>query len=197
VNLDPRLERLQRVLRARPPAVIERAAAHREAAVALVLRPAAELELLLIQRTERESDPWSGHIAFPGGRRASSETLLHTAMRETEEETGIPLRETGAILGPLDEIEPGTRRLPAIVITPFVIATPAHTEAIPDGREVRTAAWVPLQALRDPGAVSELSIARVDMSSTFPSIVFRDYVIWGLTHRILLQFLEIATDAGI
>jgi 8-oxo-dGTP pyrophosphatase MutT (NUDIX family) len=118
-------------------------------------------------------------------------------MRETREETGIALLEAGDVLGALDEVEPATRRLPPFVITPFVIATPARTEAVPDGIEVRTAAWVPLRALRDPAAVSELSIARGVDALTFPSLVFRDYVIWGLTHRILIQFLEIASEAGI
>lgn len=194
---DPRIESLRRLLGDRPPAVIERTPDHREAAVALVLRPAAEIELLFIQRAERESDPWSGHIAFPGGRRAPDEELLHTSMRETHEETGIPLASSGDVLGRLDEVEPGTRRLPAIVIAPFVIATPAATLAVPDGVEVRTTAWVPIRALRDPAAVSELSIARGEDAMTFPSLVFRDYVIWGLTHRILIQFLEIAGEAGI
>ncbi len=197
VSPDPRLEKLRRALRARPPATIARDAAQREAAVALILRPDTELELLFIQRAERASDPWSGQIAFPGGRRADQEDLLHTAMRETEEETGIALLAAGDVLGPLDEIEPGTRRLPALVITPFVIAAPAGTEAVPDSREVRTVAWVPITALRDPTAVSELSIAHAGSELSFPSIVFRDYVIWGLTHRILLQFLEIAAGTGI
>lgn len=194
---DPRLEALRRLLDTRPPAVIVRNPDHREAAVALVLRPANEIELLFIQRAERESDPWSGHIAFPGGRRAPHEELLHTSMRETREETGIALLEAGHVLGALDEVEPATRRLPPFVITPFVIATPAGTEAVPDGVEVRTTAWVPLRALRDPAAVSEFSIARGTDALTFPSLVFRDYVIWGLTHRILIQFLEIASEAGI
>jgi ADP-ribose pyrophosphatase YjhB (NUDIX family) len=197
VNPDPRLEALRRLLSARPPAVIDRAPDHREAAVALVIRPEAEIELLFIQRAERESDPWSGHIAFPGGRRANDEELLHTSMRETHEETGIALSRTGDVLGALDEVEPATRRLPAIIITPFVIAAPAGTMAIPDGTEVRTTAWVPIRALRDPSAISEFSIARGSDALTFPSLVFHDYVIWGLTHRILIQFLEIAAEAGV
>jgi 8-oxo-dGTP pyrophosphatase MutT (NUDIX family) len=195
VTVDPRIERLRNALGARPPAQIERGAGHLEAAVALVIRPGRQLELLFIQRAIREADPWSGHIAFPGGRRARDERLITTAMRETEEETDIGLRENGDLLGRLDEIEPATRRLPAIVITPFVFAVAAGTAAVPDGREVQTTAWVPIPALRDPAAASELSIAPGGTPLTFPSIVFHDYVIWGITHRILIQFLEVAAEA--
>ena len=58
------------------------------AAVALVLREnAGDPEILLIRRAERKGDPWSGHMAFPGGREdARDESLLETALRETREE---------------------------------------------------------------------------------------------------------------
>src|SRR6476646_9126644 len=63
------------------------------AAVAAIMRERnGRAEILFIKRAERESDPWSGHMAFPGGRREpSDETLLHTARRETLEEVGLDL----------------------------------------------------------------------------------------------------------
>ncbi|MFC1500453.1 NUDIX hydrolase, partial [Candidatus Zixiibacteriota bacterium] len=64
-----------------------------QAAVALVLVPAGEgLEMLLIKRTERDDDPWSGQMAMPGGRRdAEDDDLCQTAIRETREETAVDL----------------------------------------------------------------------------------------------------------
>jgi 8-oxo-dGTP pyrophosphatase MutT (NUDIX family) len=188
---DPRIQRLRSVLATRVHRRVVRAHHHLEAAVAVVIRPAADLEILFIRRTEREGDPWSGHIAFPGGRRSAADPGLDvTAIRETEEETGITLRGDGALLGPLDEVEPATRHLPPFVIAPFVGVVRPDTIAVPDPREVVHAAWIPLRVLRDPAARSEMIIRRGDVEHRFPSIIWEDYVIWGLTHRVVEQFLE-------
>jgi 8-oxo-dGTP pyrophosphatase MutT (NUDIX family) len=189
---------LRRALEGRTRARVERSPELREAAVALMLRPSVELEILLIQRAERETDPWSGHMALPGGRRGPADAdLVATAFRETEEETGVPLHKVGLVLGPLDEVAPLTPRLPPIVIAPVVVAVPDGTRAVPDRVEVDAAIWVPLSALREEGAVSEILIELQDGNRAFPSLRYREYVIWGLTHRILTQFLEVAAEAGI
>ena len=80
----PTLRRLERALAARPGALAPDDGAPRRAAVAIVLRNAGEgvIELLLIKRSEREDDPWSGHIALPGGRHE-----MYFLFREPE--TGI------------------------------------------------------------------------------------------------------------
>jgi 8-oxo-dGTP pyrophosphatase MutT (NUDIX family) len=194
---DPRLDRLAASLEAAKPRIGLSAAGVPEAAVLLAVRPAESLEILLIRRTERAGDPWSGHIAFPGGRRADVDTsLAHTALRETEEETGLDLSGSGRILGRLDEMRTSSR-LPPLLIAPWVAAAPDSTELRLDAREVVDAAWVPLTALRDPGAVSELRFERDGQIFVFPTLNYRDFVIWGLTHRILEQFLERAADAGL
>jgi len=196
--LDLRLKRLRSTLEARERHTMSRERVHVETAVAVVLRASDELEILLIRRTEREGDPWSGHVAFPGGRRSPGDIdLTATALRETEEETGIGVARIGRVLGPLDEVEPGTRRLPPVIIAPWVIAVPGETVAIPNPAEVLDAEWVSLSALRRREAVSELRLSRNDIEMTFPALVHRDYVIWGLTHRILGQFLNLAEEAGL
>lgn len=162
--------------------------------MSLVVRPAESLEVLLIRRAELEGDPWSGHIALPGGRRSpADDDLLVTACRETEEEVGVPLRRVGRVIGALDEITPGTPLLPPIIIAPFVLAVPAATHAAPDPREVQAAVWVPVDALRATTAASEIDIDLPDGRgrTLFPSLVYGDFVIWGLTYRILRQFLEV------
>lgn len=195
---DARLTLLRGALGGRKRARVERSPELREAAVALMLRPGDELEILLIQRAERETDPWSGHMALPGGRRSADDAdLVATAFRETEEETGVPLHRVGVVLGALDEVAPLTPRLPPIVIAPVVVAVPGATRATPDRVEVEAAIWVPLSALREEGAVSEILIELQDGNRAFPSLRYREYVIWGLTHRILTQFLEVAAEAGV
>lgn len=177
---------------------LERRPDHREAAVAVLVRPREQLEILLIKRAEREMDPWSGHIALPGGRRNARDVdLVDTAARETQEEVGVVLSRSGQLLGGLDEVAPSTPRLPHIVISPFVFAVPDRTEITPDPQEVDATLWAPLAALRDEGAVTETLVELHEGRRSFPSLRFGEHVIWGLTHRIVTQFLRIAEDAGL
>jgi 8-oxo-dGTP pyrophosphatase MutT (NUDIX family) len=201
--VDPRFTRIRDALRARPPIAAQRDAGDREAAVALILRAADEIELLMIKRAERVDDPWSGHMALPGGRRSDGDAdLLHTALRETHEEVGIAIDDRDvadgdAVLGALDEVHPRSTRLPSIVVAPFVVTVPHSVALQTDAREVAAALWVPLAALRDPAAVSELVLELGGFSRTFPSLVYGEYTIWGLTHRILTQFLDVVHEAGV
>src|SRR6202008_3083129 len=109
---------LRHRLRTRAPRRITETSAA-QAAVAVILVPASDdLEALFIRRAEAAGDPWSGHIALPGGRRHLSDAdLLRTAVRETLEETGIELP-PDARLGELDEFMPLSRHLPRIVVRP-------------------------------------------------------------------------------
>lgn len=189
--MDLRITRLQSALAGRAHRRAERQPDHREAAVALVLRPREELEILLIRRAEMAGDPWSGHVALPGGKRAAADAdLFATACRETEEEVGIALERVGSLIGPLDEVAPATPRLPRIVIAPYVLVVPPDTHATPDPREVQAALWVPVRALRDPGAISEIAVEMPGARHSFPSRVYEDYVVWGLTLRILEQLFD-------
>lgn len=193
---DSRITRLERVLATRPVARIRRDGGVAEAAVALVLRPRATMELLLIQRAEREADPWSGHMALPGGRRAPGDaSLLATALRELEEEVGPGLARRAVAVGALDEVTPRSGRTPPIVVAPYVVAVPPDATARPAPNEVAAALWVPLPALADESAASELLLELESGRMSFPALRYRGHVIWGMTHRILTQFLEIA--AGI
>ncbi len=194
---DPRIARLQEALARRTPLAAERTGPVHEAAVALLVRPGTELEILLIKRSEHEADPWSGHMALPGGRREPGDAdLLATALREAEEEIGIRALEPDS-LGALDEVTPRTPRLPPIVIAPFVLAVPPDATAHPDPAEVEAALWVPLPALADERAADELIVELEGLRRSFPAYRYLDYVIWGLTHRILQQFMEIAAEAGV
>ena len=99
---DPRLAALGRTLAGHTPETWPREEGELEAAVTAVLRPGetadGSLELLLIERVERTEDPWSGHIALPGGRREQGDPdLLTTAFRETAEEAGVYVRPKGLL----------------------------------------------------------------------------------------------------
>ena len=195
---DSRLIQLQHELVHHPPRRAARTPAAREAAVALLLRPRDALEVLLIKRSVRESDPWSGHMALPGGRRDPGDSdLRQTAFRETFEEVGIDVGRFGTVIGALDDVAPQSPRLPPVIIAPYVVAVPPDTMAVPDPAEVDAALWIPLDALADKAAVADLVLELEVGTRTMPSFRYNEHVIWGLTHRILTQFLEVADAAGV
>lgn len=195
---DPRLRALREALAARPARVPDPEPGLPAAAVALVLRPVGggEPELLLIRRAEREGDPWSGHMALPGGRAAPDDAdAAATAARETREEVGIDVAGAGVLLGPLDAVLPQSSRAPRIAVSAFVFAVEAGTAAVPN-HEVQEALWVGLDELSEPGAATEYLYELHDGTTmTFPAFGARGNVVWGLTHRILTGFLELYAQA--
>lgn len=163
------------------------------AAVSLILRSGTDLELLLIRRAVAEGDPWSGQMALPGGRRDPSDpSLFRTALRETEEETGVSLDVVGFPIGRLEPMTPATHRLPPILIFPFVFGVSGETRARVASREVDEVLWVPLSSFRRPEALSTVEISYPDGTSRdFPCFRIEKRVVWGLTYRILTGFFEI------
>lgn len=178
---DLRLEPLRRHTPAAAPLVEGDVAA-----VALLLREASDPELLLIQRAVRPEDPWSGHMAFPGGRSARCDAGPRaTAIRETREEVGIDLTRVGAPVGEMDPVAPlsGAFRL---TVHPFVWSVPEGTSTRLN-REVARALWIPLEELLDPAAAAEFR--HQPSARRFPAIRCRGEMVWGLTYRILGQLL--------
>ena len=188
----PRLDALADALGARAPAPDRPDPGLAAAAVALLLRPAPlDVELLLIRRAERQGDPWSGHVALPGGREQPEDAHpAATAARETHEEVRIDVGH-GRLLGPLAPVWPRSERAPRILVRPFVYRVPAGTEAR-GNHEVDAAFWVPLGELEEPGAVREHLLEIEGMEPMrFPAFDARGHVVWGLTHRILTDFLRL------
>lgn len=195
---QPDIARLARRLAARAGTPLELEGDARYAAIALVLRASAagEPEMLMIKRAELERDPWSGHVACPGGRMEPGDRdLEHTAIRETWEETGLDLARDGRILGTLDDITPRTPSLPPIVIRPFV-AVVRPDAVIVESPEVAAVFWVPLTALRETAAWGKGMVPIRGVGEREVD-VFRhgDYTVWGLTHRALMQFLGLLDPA--
>lgn len=166
----------------------------RRAAVALILRASGRdrLELLMIRRAEYASDPWSGHIALPGGREEPCDRSLEdTAIRETREETALDLARDGFLFGRLDDLGPRSAPIPSITITPFLFAYGARGVVTPSP-EVAEAFWVPVDALRDPRASRETVLELTGGPRSVQSFEHEGRIIWGLTERILRQFLALA-----
>ncbi|HEY9425817.1 MAG TPA: CoA pyrophosphatase [Gemmatimonadaceae bacterium] len=187
----PLVLRLSRALAGRVPSRMELGDNARRAAVALILRASERrsLELLMIKRAEYAGDPWSGHIALPGGREEPGDRSLEdTAIRETREETALDLIRDGRLLGRLDDLGPRSAPLPPITITPFLFAYGA-SGIVTLSSEVAEAFWVPVDALRDPRASREIVLELTSGPRRVPSFEHEGRIIWGLTERILRQFL--------
>jgi 8-oxo-dGTP pyrophosphatase MutT (NUDIX family) len=190
----PDVARLARALAAHPGRTLRLEGAARFAAIALILRPTADgqLELLMIKRAEAERDPWSGHVACPGGRMDPGDhDLEHTAIRETWEETGVDLARDGRVLGALDDITPRTPALPPLVIRPFVAVVSENAQIV-QNVEVAEAFWVPMSAIREMAAWGRGMVPIRGVGEREVD-VFRhgEYVVWGLTHRALSQFVSL------
>lgn len=162
------------------------------AAVAAILRDGTQgAELLLVQRARRVGDPWSGDMAFPGGRQqAEDRNTLETAMRETSEETGLAL-EPAACLGRLSDVV--TRKHEhwrPMVVTPWLF----RIEERPDwqlNHELTSQVWVPLSFLMDTRNRERMRWKLGPVKVNAPCYHYQDYRIWGLTLMMIDGLLRL------
>lgn len=164
-----------------------------QAAVAMILADGERgLDVCFIRRAEREGDPWSGQVAFPGGRAETGDPhAMAVAERETFEEIGLRLRSEHR-LGPLP-VRP-IQRQALNYLSPFVYHVESQAQTIARAREkheVASVFWVPLPHLFDRSAATELEYPMGGTATRFPGIRYGEHVIWGLTLRVLESFAEI------
>ena len=189
------IDDVRRLLGTRRPVEASAQPGDQPAAVSMILHPTSDgVEALFIKRAERAGDPWSGQVAFPGGRREPTDTdLLATAIRETHEEVGVEL--TGAmLLGALDDLQPRTPTLPPVIVRPFVFAVADRPPLVVD-EEVQRAFWIPFRRLAEPGLYRDVTITIKGQQRTFPAYNLGDDVIWGMTERILTPFVDMLRGA--
>lgn len=191
-------ERFRSALADRPADRIPETDCEVRAAVTLILRPSAidrvAAEGLFVRRAEVPGDPWSGHVALPGGRRDPGDAdLLDTARRETFEETGLRLERADHV-GRLGEIHPRSQHLPSICVTPFVAWLTTDQE-VRLNHELTGHTWIPVSTLSDPGCRSTL-VRGTPSNREFPAIDYEGNVIWGLTFTIIEDFLAVLSSSA-
>jgi 8-oxo-dGTP pyrophosphatase MutT (NUDIX family) len=163
----------------------------RRAAVAVVLHEAAAgPELLFIERAERFGDPWSGQMAFPGGRVDPGDADARAAAeRETLEEVGLDLAHA-ELVGRLGDVNAGVRIVLPLVLSAFVYRHDVRTPLTPN-HEVRDALWVPVTRLVDPAQRVSYRFGL----GRFPGIcvgVPDRQVVWGLTYGLVEELVQVA-----
>jgi 8-oxo-dGTP pyrophosphatase MutT (NUDIX family) len=193
VAAHPDIVKLRAALESHKPVGADHKNGIRRAAVALIIRAGdnGAPELLFIKRSEYPADPWSGQVAFPGGREeAGDPTLTDTAIRETREETGIDLVRDAIVIGTLDDLRPQTVRLPAVIVRPYVVLL-NRFEPLVLSDEVALAFWVPFQSFKDTSLWRDTAVLARGVQLNTRGFHHEGHVIWGMTERILAQFLTL------
>jgi 8-oxo-dGTP pyrophosphatase MutT (NUDIX family) len=177
------LETLKRKLNADEPS----AGRLRRASVAVTLKDPEAPSVLLIKRADREGDPWSGQIAFPGGKAQEGDnTLKETAIRETREEVSVNLEEDADFLGYFTPFRTHTGTLD---VFPAVFLLRKDVEVRPN-EEVSSYQWVKLRKLISERSSSTTGVDMGGQTRQTPALLVDGYAIWGLTHRIISSLLS-------
>ncbi|MBW7470841.1 CoA pyrophosphatase [Marinobacter sp. M216] len=162
------------------------------ASVALIYRQADDggVELLFIQRARREGDPWSGDMAFPGGRMQPEDaTPRATAERETLEETGVDLVRHGRFQARLSDLVTRQHsRWRPMVVTPYVYEW-RGPQSVLLNHEVEQTVWVPLNYLAARENQSRLPWRTPFGTLKMPCCRYQGYCIWGLSYSMLQELL--------
>ncbi len=162
------------------------------AAIALVAWQSPEgLALCFMERARFGGDPWSGDMAFPGGKADAGETRFDAvAAREVEEEVGLDLA-PAALLGALPAmVARGQPDRAPLTVCPLVYGLICDPPAFCLSPEVASAHWVPLSHLLDPAERTTLRWRRDDR--LYPAIRLGRHRIWGFTFRVLEVFFDMA-----
>jgi 8-oxo-dGTP pyrophosphatase MutT (NUDIX family) len=189
-----------------------------QAAVALILREVpskststresssknienTQIEVLMMQRAVRAGDPWSGHMAFPGGKLEDSDNSLKScAIREVYEEIGLHLKPHQCI-GRLSDRMTRTHSnrglmkvVPWVFTVPEVLQQSSSTLQFSLNHEAQSLHWIPLSLFNKENRKQLYwrvgRVAGKNINLRLPKYQFEDKIIWGLSLRMLDEFTK-------
>jgi len=190
------LDRVIEIISSHQPSLIPIEEAPQRAAVAVVLREKTTepgIEVLFIRRVEHPDDPWSGHMAFPGGRVDPGESdPVDTAIREACEEVGLHLARDGRPIGRLDELRAMAKgKVLPLAIAPVVFVLDKDVPLTPQPEEVASFIWVGIDSLASGRHASTLSYSVSQRELILPCWRIGEHCIWGLTYHMTCNLLEL------
>mgnify|MGYP000320626406 FL=1 len=155
----------------------------------IIRRKNQSFDLLLIKRAERKGDPWSGDMAFPGGKMSREDkSIYHTGLRELHEEIGLSddkLKHIGRLSDQLTKTHSGFRPM---IVSPFVFELNDHAEFTLN-HEVAEVIWVPLvhfsTSLNRKNMIWKVKGLKVNL----PCYWYKNRRVWGLTLRMIDELI--------
>ncbi len=159
---------------------------HAQAAVAILVKPKQnDIELFLVKRAEVDDDPWSGDMAFPGGKKnLQDQTLVDTVEREVLEETNIDLHKID-VIGFMEPIYSSVRK--SLAVQPVVY----RFDEYPDvhlNYELTKYLWAPLSEIKNGKTEA------IVKGWEGPVYQVQGETVWGLTFRMLEKMLKLLDD---
>lgn len=170
----------------------------KRSAVALVLKVRdGELCILMIKRAQREGDPWSGHMAFPGGRMDKVDAHgFAVALRETEEEVGLRLEARDRCLGRLSDINARpSRGALGMRVSAYVFRLERDVSLQPN-YEVAEVVWVPLEFLLDTDNREQMQWRVKGVDIAMPCYFYQGRRIWGLSLMMLDELMDLVEGSN-
>ena len=188
--MDLTIQTIESKLKAHTPVVHPVNANTRQAAVAAILREAEDsTDALFILRAIQHGDPWSGHMAFPGGHMDEDDRdLEETAARETFEEIGLDLGVNARLLGPIDHVKANPRGTTLdMIVAPYVYVLERETE-FKLNHEVADVLWGSLNDMHAGTSIASKEFHVRGETQEFTGYGVAGQIVWGLTYRMLDQF---------
>ena len=170
----------------------------KRSAVAMILQVReGELHILMIKRADRKGDPWSGHMAFPGGRMDREDRNgFAAAVRETEEEVGLRLGPEDRCIGRLSDLNARPHKGAfGMAVSPFVFRLEREVTFVPN-YEVAEVVWVPLEFLLDTDNREQMVWERTGVKIPLPCYFFEDRRIWGLSLAMLDELMDLVEGSN-
>ncbi|PIP95538.1 MAG: hypothetical protein COW00_11540 [Bdellovibrio sp. CG12_big_fil_rev_8_21_14_0_65_39_13] len=167
----------------------------KQASVSIIIsQQDSEFKILFIKRVTHPLDPWSGHMAFPGGHLdIGSENSLEAAMREAREEVGLNLCQFGEYLGSLDDFQVHFKGVPqSFIIYPhvFFLNPEAVNQVVPDESEVASYFWINLDHFNQSQNMKPYHYQIGNQVVELPSFEFQEEFIWGITYMIMMDLFQ-------
>ena len=163
------------------------------AAVSIILRQHnAQIEFLMMQRSLHENDPWSGQMAFPGGKQDCHDRhITETAQREAYEEMGIPHHGIERI-GRLSDIlaRPYRAFRNPMVVSPLVFKQ-LHTFEPRTNEEVADWLWLPVDHFIQQQNRQKMTIEKAGLTHQLPCYYYQEKCIWGLSLLMIDELLDV------
>lgn len=158
------------------------------AAVAIIRCLSPTESILLVRRSHNSTDPWSGHFAFPGGRRERCDaSILATCTREVAEETGIEL--VSELLVETLPVTPAGRILRSpVLVQPFLFEIDRRPEVRPAVSEIASYLWLETASFLNH---ANHTVTEVVPGVSRPVFPLADYYIWGFTYGVLCRLFAV------